>query len=357
MGSFFYCRKAAVGAPVPDARPSRPAPGGAPAPLPCLFSNNSTEELPKINRLTGGHKRMAHVLCGEIQALAKEFGIQRLGFLTLTFGNHVTRISEAQRRFNSLNTHVLKARYSRLITVWERQKSGRIHFHLVIVQEHDIRTGFDFDALDRFDYRSASKALRSEWSFWRQTAPKYGFGRTELLPVRSTAEGIARYVGKYVSKCIAERVSDDKGARVVRFGGYKAGDRKFCARFSWSGGNSRVWRAKLAQFTNKLGVSTYIELKLMFGNRWAWHLQESIMAEELPKNFQWENEKQYDRDFELRTHFNKLASFRQFDALTYTPADHVLRFRPNPDDAFPTGDLETSSALDLRDSASSQAEH
>ena len=34
----------------------------------------------------------------------------------------------------------------------------RIHFHLVVVLEADIRTGFDFEALKRADYRSASPA-------------------------------------------------------------------------------------------------------------------------------------------------------------------------------------------------------
>jgi len=64
----------------------------------------------------------------------------------------------------------------------------------------DIRSGADFQAFKRRDYRSANSALRVEWAFWRQTCPKYRFGRHKLMPFKSTAEGIARYVGKYISK-------------------------------------------------------------------------------------------------------------------------------------------------------------
>ncbi len=86
---------------------------------------------------------------------------------------------EAARRFNSLNTHVIRARYRRAIGVWERQASGRLHLHLVVVLDADIRSGFDFAAIAERDYRSANRSLRAEWAFWRVTAPKYGFGRTE----------------------------------------------------------------------------------------------------------------------------------------------------------------------------------
>jgi hypothetical protein len=234
-----------------------------------------------VNKLTGGHKRTAFVLASEIQALAADFGIERLGFLTLTFADHVTDIREAQRRFNSLNSNVLKARYRRAIGVWERQNNRRIHFHLVVVLSADIRTGFDFAGIAKRDYRSASPALRAEWAFWRQTARSYGFGRTELLPVKSTAEGIARYVGKYVSKHIGERSESDKGARVVRFIGYKPGDRKFCSRFAWNTDNSWLWRQKVQAFSARHGLWSYRHLTQIFGKRWAFFLCESILATEL----------------------------------------------------------------------------
>jgi hypothetical protein len=163
----------------------------------------------KIKVLTGGHKRSAHCLAVEIRAAARRFTLERLGFLTLTFADHVLDIREAQRRFHSLATHVLKSRYERTMAVWERQQSGRIHFHLVIVAAADIRTGLDFSALKKRDYRSANLALRSEWAFWRKTAPGYGFGRCELLPVKSNEDGIAYYVGSYIAESVRARVEED----------------------------------------------------------------------------------------------------------------------------------------------------
>jgi len=225
---------------------------------------------------------MAHVLTLEIQQLAKAFGVENLGFLTLTFADHVTELAEAQKRFRSLNTNIISKRYRRAIGVWERQRSGRIHFHLVVVCHQNIREGFDFGQAERGIYRSANLALRQEWAFWRKTAPAYRFGRTELLPVKSTADGIARYVGKYVSKHVSARKSEDKGARVVRFIGYKSGQRTASARFSWAEGNGFLWRQKLKAYAARIGAQTTEDLASLFGPRWAYLLQQEILAEPIP---------------------------------------------------------------------------
>lgn len=278
----------------PDAAARSAAPAGDS--LPCLQSNNSIETTPKEWQiLGGGHRRMAFVLAEEMILLGRRYGVERLGFLTLTFADQVKVLKEAQRRFNSLNSNVIRLRYVRAIGVWERQKSGRIHFHLVVVLPADIRTGFDFEAVERQDYRSANSALRSEWAFWRKTAKAYGFGRTELLPVKSTAEGIARYVGKYVSKHIREREQADKGARVVRFLGYKPskelprsaehpngfvvrGDRNVSARFAWNTDNGWLWRQKCKAFFQSRGIHSLEEVQRRIGPRWAWQFKAEILA-------------------------------------------------------------------------------
>jgi len=193
----------------------------------------------------------------------------------------VLSLREAQRRFNSLNSHVIRHRYERAICVWERQKSGRIHFHLLVVVETDIRTGANFVEFDNQVYKSANVALRSEWAFWRKTAPLYRFGRTELLPVKSTIEGIGKYVGKYVAKHITFRSKEDIGARVVRFLGYQSGDRKFKAQFAWAGGKSREWRQKLAVFAKLIHVQDMDGMRTKFGARWAYVLQNVIVATQL----------------------------------------------------------------------------
>jgi hypothetical protein len=173
----------------------------------------------------------------------------------------------------------------------ERQKSGRIHYHLLVVLGADIRTGVDFEAFGRGDYRTASKALRDEWSFWRRTAKAFGFGRTELMPVRSTHEGIGRYVGKYISKHHAARKPEDKGIRLVE---YSRGARMARTRFAWSSENAATWRAKVRTFAQV--VNTWIEpeatlrglpligdddiagLTLWLGPHWAYDLRKFIFS-------------------------------------------------------------------------------
>lgn len=253
--------------------PDAPALAGAPAaaPLPCLNRNNSNETI-----LSGSQRRTAFSLAENVRLMAEEHGLERLLFNTLTFRDHVLEIAQAQKRFNSLRTGVLADRYLDFVTVVERQKSGRIHFHLLAATEHDVRTGFDFDAAARGDYRSACPELRREWAFWRSTAPEYGFGRTEQLPVKSTSDGIAKYVGKYIAKHIDQRRQDDKGARLVR---YSAGARRCGTRFAWTGERSKLWRKQLASFAMRHGCWSMDMLRERFGSNWAYRLAEYITAE------------------------------------------------------------------------------
>ena len=248
------------------------APSGAgapppPAALPCLNSHNS------ITHLSNSHKRTAFALTENVKLLAEKFGLERLGFLTLTFRDHVTDIKEAQRRLNSWRTNVLSKRYDATICVVERMKSGRIHFHLLVALTEDIRTGFDFEAVKNDDYRTANSFLRSEWGFLRTSAKAYGFGRTELLPVKSTAEGIAKYVGKYIAKHIGERRPDDKGARLVR---YTVGARQVTTNFAWVSERATQWRERVGEVAEAVGAKDLEDIKGTLGTRWAYHMRGDI---------------------------------------------------------------------------------
>jgi hypothetical protein len=214
--------------------------------------------------------------------LAHKYGVEHLGFLTLTFADHVTCPREAQRRLNSLITRVIKIRYLDYVGVMERQKSGRIHYHLLVALHSDIRTGFDFPAIARLDYTSASPSLRSEWAFWRSTARKYRFGRTELLPIKSTIEAMAKYVGKYISKHIESRNPEDKGVRLVR---YSKGSRAGTTRFQFQTPGSQEWRRKLATFAQIVQdshpeekITQLSDLTRVLGKRWAYRHRDYILA-------------------------------------------------------------------------------
>jgi hypothetical protein len=143
----------------------------APTALPCLNTINCNEG---ENRLSSGHRKTAFALMLNVLWLIERHGLERVGFLTLTFARHVVAYKDAQKALHSLMTGVLKGRYPEYIIVMERMESGRIHYHLLVVMAEDIRTGFDFAAVKHKDYKSASPYLRREWKFW----------------------GIAKYIGK-----------------------------------------------------------------------------------------------------------------------------------------------------------------
>lgn len=261
--------------------------------LPCLYSNNSTENHLKslrfdsleaaqnaVLQLNTQIRKSASCLAWNVEHFCAKFGIENLGFLTLTFRDHVIDRREAQKRFNSLATHVLRGRYRHYIRVMERQKSGRIHYHLLVVLDGDIRTGFDFTACAEGDYRSANKRLRDEWLFWRKTAPTYRFGRTELLPIKSNSEGIARYVGKYIGKHFEARQIQDKGARLVE---YSRGARIASTRMQFVTTGSAEWRRKVGIFCHYISETMGCEpsfegLRRVLGPRWAYQWREFIAA-------------------------------------------------------------------------------
>lgn len=276
------------GHPRPDAGGSCSHAGAAA--LPCLSSNNSIipthdgdSQSPAVidfKRFSTQHKKSASALAWNVQFLAEKYGLERLGFLTLTFADHVLDPQEAQRRFNSLATNVLRNRYADYVRVWERTKRGRIHYHLLAVLPDDIRTGFDFAGIEQGDYRTAGPALRAEWAFWRRTAKEYGFGRTELLPVKSTAEGIARYVGKYIGKHVMQREERDKGFRLVE---YSRGARQVSTRFAFHSEGSQLWRRKLEMFAGIVSGSIgepvgFSDLARVLGPKWAYNNREFITS-------------------------------------------------------------------------------
>lgn len=258
------------GAPHPD------APLGAEG-LPCLSSNIS---ITPTNELSTQHKKSATVLALSVNKLALKFGLENLGFLTLTFRDHVVDPSEAQKRLNSLLSNVIKKRYREYLGVMERQKSGRIHYHLLLVLDKDIRQGFNFQKAQKRDYSSANPALRAEWAFWRKTAPAYRFGRSELLPIKSNEVCIARYVGKYISKHIEARDPMDKGARLVR---YSRGARAGTTRFMFVSDGSAAWRRKVALFAEIVGewfgvhVEDMDQLRAHLGPTWGYKWREFIL--------------------------------------------------------------------------------
>lgn len=260
---------------------------GADSALPCLSSNNSirpnTQEDQArslihtcVNLLSPYHRKQAHTLTANVERLIMQSGVNNVGFMTLTFPDNVTDYKEAYRRYRSLNTNVLckDPRFGIKIAVKEPQKRGAWHYHILIQLSEDIRTGFDFEAVARGDYSSASPYLRELWSIMRKEFKKYGFGRTELLPVKSNVYAMSYYLGKYISKGIEKRESEHVGVRLVN---YPVGWLRNSPKFQWATDNSKEWRRKLQLFAEYCGCSDMYQLSEKLGPGWAYKYCDSVI--------------------------------------------------------------------------------
>jgi hypothetical protein len=236
--------------------------------------NNSTGNLElNCRKLTPYHQKSAFVLSENCAKFIREQTLERVGFLTLTFSDNVKSHKEASRRFNSLATHFLKRFFGVWMLVRERQIRGAWHYHVLVDCRGDIRTGVDFDQIAEGEYSSASLRLRALWKLLRLRLPAYGFGRSELLPIRKESEAIAKYIGKYISKHIQGRTAEDKGVRLVS---YSADFVRSSAKLAWHSDVSREWRRKLRKFATLTKCYNLDALQTTFGKHWAHSLASYI---------------------------------------------------------------------------------
>lgn len=264
---------------------------GAGPPLPCLYSNNGIEStsldsqakaetvLGLCNLLSPYHKRQAHTLFSNVHRLVTRIAPSpgHVGFLTLTFPDNLTDNKEVRERFRSFNTNYLSGHphIREWVNTKEVQKRGAWHFHLVVVLTEDIGRGVNWEELEKGNYRSASPFLRNLWKDLRENLPKYGFGRSELLPVKSGPDAIARYVGKYISKHIGNRTEEQKGVRLIS---YSKGWLRNGCQFAWNTKGAAEWRRKVALFAEQQGCTEFYQLSAKLGPGWVYKCAEYIVA-------------------------------------------------------------------------------
>ena len=127
-------------------------------------------------------------------------------------------------------------------------------FTVLVLLPYDIRTGVDFTQFALGRYSSAPPYLRAVWRELRIKCKAYGFGRHELLPIKSNADAMAQYIGKYISKHLGSRKDEDKGKRLIAS---SSGWTKNSIRFSWFNDNSILWRTNLAILARELGFKDF----------------------------------------------------------------------------------------------------
>lgn len=267
-----------------------------------LYSNNSIgapEDVPRkftdpasYRELTPYHKKQAHtVYLNADRFVCMAPSLAHVGFLTITTPDNCTDPKDLGKRWDSFNTNFLKKSpdYIHHLGVKERQSRGALHLHLLTQHPQDIRTGFDWDSyleaarlkkehkpwrhIAAKCYRSATPYLAERWAELRLELPKYGFGRSELLPIRTTVEAVARYVGGYLGKHIGNREERDKG---MRFTFSDQGWAKNSTKFQFHTEGSAEWRRKLALFADVVGAPDMFWLKYRLGPNWAFKYNDMI---------------------------------------------------------------------------------
>lgn len=258
-----------------------------------LSCNNSDETISSKSKLSPYHKKQAHIIYLNAEKFISSIGLNRVGFLTLTFADNVTDYKEASRRFNNLNRRFISEYFGAWCLVKEEQKRGAWHYHILIDCLVDIRTSFDFNSyimaqqireagfksgLKWKDYAplvkpyekayidSAPTSLRKIWRLMNESMANYGFGRCEMMPIQTTIEAAARYVGKYCSKHIENRSEGSKGIRLTA---YSKGFLKSSTKFQWNTDGAKLWRKHVEMFTGYLGCKDQNALAQKLGAKWA----------------------------------------------------------------------------------------
>lgn len=201
--------------------------------------------------------------------------VGHIGFFTLTTPDNCTDKAEFSRRWDSFNSNFWKnsPHFGHWIGTYEQQKRGAWHLHILVILPYDIRTGVNFEEFANRRYRSASPYLRSLWRDLRGACLRYGFGRHEMLPVKSNSEAMARYVGKYISKHIGQRDETAKGKRLITS---SQGWLKNSVHFAWNTEGAKEWRRKVSLFASVVNCPTMAHLYIKLGPNWAYRHIDSI---------------------------------------------------------------------------------
>jgi len=322
----------------------------AASPLPCLNSNISNEPSPKA-RPKGG-KKTGFKLTQTIKYMESVYGVERFGFLTITFPDPQPTPKEATRRMNILNAGVLSEHFLAWVCVYERGgKNQKPHFHYLVVCKEDIKTGANCDEIQQGNYKSANKALRAEWAFWRDVSnydgkrehvARYGhIGRCYLVPVKSNGDGIRKYVGKYIEKHMGARLPIDKGVRLLRMSSNVS---KMTCQFMWHSPGATLYRLKLRAWCEARGVYSLEAAQERFGPRFQYKNKEKILDQPVDfKGSDWE--RRYAResgepevvDLKIWALADSNAKAQELVALTDCNLVDALKFYHFTDDELENG--------------------
>jgi len=311
---------------VREAGCGREAPAPASAALPCQNSNNSNrprryslkrvpnqpgiftdgthkrmwdqrddDTLYRWGTPTGAEARSAYHLRLNVAAFVEYWGRDHCLFFTVTdeANLHPTQFA---RRWNSFLVRN-GAWILSYIRVLEPQKRGNPHYHILVAVSWDTKPDeFDWEAFKQCDeerktnrYTARFRELRARykasavpelvalWGRLRKVLPRYGLGRSEVLPLRKAKEAISGYIGKYLEAGLVIKKHSWKGCRRVEFDRRAKNAWLACTRiFAWHSPGATAWRKRVGELGAVLGVQDMDGIRIKLGSKWAYRLRESI---------------------------------------------------------------------------------
>lgn len=252
--------------------------------------------------ISSGAKKSAECVMLQVREWAEKYP-GRVALVTLTEAEQLEDLGLFQKQWRNLTRRELLRVFERVIAIWERQRSGRLHWHLIVLCQPgvDVRTGTDVELIRATGgRRGANEALRAIWREVR-TWERYGFGRNRVEPLIGEPEQAARYAAGYVTgkKDKAHLRPSDRGRRRVRWLGFvevreessplpaplagpgpleqvRVSTRNYRTSFCWNRSRARVYRARLGMVADIVGAESFADFEFLAGRYWAFHLQELI---------------------------------------------------------------------------------
>ncbi len=294
---------------------------GAPLPrLPCQESSS-------LNGRT--NRKRVFAAQENMRGYVRRVGEDRIGVLTLTTADECRSLREFQRRWNSLMTNFVRRLWKSGVWVGERQmRTGNWHGHALVDVGFEIRTAFPFEEVARRNYRNVDLRVRHLWKQLRGKTPRYGFGRTELVPIKSNSEWAIKYLTSYLGKALfSEKTVGEEKARLFGMWGCV---RSAYSRFDWV--SARLMRKKRAWLASAHGFESEDAFSRSYGDRWWFRLGESLMRVILPEDWyqvrrngglEWDDlgRQAYENDLERYSDLGSVESRRRQSRLDFFLAE------------------------------------
>ena len=293
---------------------------------PCQYRHNCLKEgkehpdpeiealLVKARTVGGSHRKTAYSLKENVGSIVRHAGVSNLVFFTPTLANQDGSPPDpdrAQAAWRKMEKTVAEEFPGGGVRILERGgKTKRLHYHVMLDVEADVRTGYDFESSRATQaanprakwqlHHSANAQLRRVHDRLLSIARKSGFGTIfHCEPVRSEVEAIKTYLAKYICKHVGQRLLVDKGRRLVAYFGCGAERREIPSANAFAFGGSLtehvkgklrpnyrnawawLWRQKVRHFWATKGIHDMDTVREVAGAKWCFRYSEEIRKTEL----------------------------------------------------------------------------